>query len=67
VLFSLALVPLADLGWIYLVVAIVSGALLMTESVRVMFQPERAMKLFTYSTVYLTVLFGALFVDGLLA
>lgn len=65
VLFSLALVPLADLGWIYMITAVVSGAMLMLESVRVMFQPQRAMKLFTYSTAYLTVLFAALLVDAL--
>lgn len=65
VLFSLALVPLADLGWVYMLTAVVSGALLMLESVRVMLKPERAMKLFTYSTAYLTVLFAALLVDAL--
>ena len=65
VLFSLALVPLADLGWIYMLTAVVSGSILMLESVRVMFKPERAMKLFTYSTAYLTVLFAALLVDAL--
>lgn len=65
VLFSLALVPLADLGWLYLVTAIAAGALLMLESVRVMLHPDRAMKLFTYSTVYLSILFGALLVDAL--
>jgi heme o synthase len=66
VLFSLALVPLADLGWLYLLTAVVSGAVFMLESIRVMFQPARAMKLFTYSTVYLAVLFGALLVDALI-
>jgi heme o synthase len=65
VLFSLALVPLADLGWLYMITAVVTGALLMLESVRVMFKPERAMKLFTYSTAYLTILFAALLVDAL--
>jgi protoheme IX farnesyltransferase len=65
VLFSLALVPLADLGWLYLVAAIASGAVLMIESVRVMLKPERAMKLFTYSTAYLSILFAALLVDAL--
>ncbi|MDX1450078.1 MAG: UbiA family prenyltransferase, partial [Acidimicrobiia bacterium] len=65
VLFSLALVPLADLGWIYMITAVVAGGLLMLESVRVMMKPDRAMKLFTYSTVYLAVLFAALLVDAL--
>lgn len=65
VLFSLALVPLADLGWLYLITAVVAGAVFMLESVRVMFKPERAMKLFTYSTAYLTILFAALLVDAL--
>jgi heme o synthase len=66
VLFSLALVPLAGLGWLYLIAAVAAGAALMLESIRVMFRPERAMKLFTYSTVYLSVVFGALLVDALL-
>jgi protoheme IX farnesyltransferase len=65
VLFSLALVPLAGLGWLYLVAAIASGAVLMLESVRVMLAPERAMKLFTYSTAYLSIVFAALLVDAL--
>jgi protoheme IX farnesyltransferase len=65
VLFSLALVPLADLGWLYMLAAVGAGAVLMLESVRVMFKPERAMKLFTYSTAYLTILFAALLVDAL--
>lgn len=65
VLFSLALVPLTDLGWLYMLAAVVTGALFMLESIRVMFKPERAMKLFTYSTAYLTILFAALLVDAL--
>jgi protoheme IX farnesyltransferase len=65
VLFSLALAPVARTGLAYLVVAVVLGAWLMLESVRVVLRPERAIRLFGYSTVYLAVLFGALLVDRL--
>jgi heme o synthase len=65
VLFSLALVPAAGMGWIYMLTAVVLGAWLIIESFRVVFQPERAMKLFGYSTLYLAVLFGAMLVDRL--
>jgi protoheme IX farnesyltransferase len=65
VLFSMALVPAAGMGWIYLVAAVALGAWLIVESARVMFHPERAMRLFGYSTVYLAVLFGAMLADRL--
>lgn len=65
-LFSMALVPTAGMGWIYLVAAVVLNAWLVVESVRVMFNSDRAMKLFTFSTVYLAALFGAMLVDRLI-
>lgn len=65
VLFSLALVPLADLGWIYMLTAVAAGVVFMGESVRVMWRPDRAMKLFTQSTVYLSVVFAAALVDAI--
>jgi protoheme IX farnesyltransferase len=65
VLFSMALVPAAGMDWIYLLTAMVSGGWLIIESFRVLVRPERAMRLFGYSTVYLSVLFAAMLVDRL--
>lgn len=65
-LFSLALVPVADLGWIYLLTAIGGGGWFTLETIRTHLNPERAMKLFGVSTVYLSVLFGAVLVDVLI-
>lgn len=66
VLFSLALIPAAGMGWLYLLSAIVSGGWLVIESFRVLFNPGRAMKLFGYSTIYLSVLFAAMLADRLI-
>jgi len=63
VLFSLALVPAAGMGWIYMLSAIVLGGWFVVASFRVLFDPSRAMALFGYSTLYLAVLFGAMLVD----
>jgi protoheme IX farnesyltransferase len=65
VLFSLALVPAAGMGWIYMLSAVVLGAGFVIEAFRVVFRPERAMKLFGYSTLYLALLFAAMMVDRL--
>jgi protoheme IX farnesyltransferase len=62
---TLVFAPVAHMGWIYLIAAVVLGAgftwlavvLLRTESAKV------AMRLFAYSITYLTVLFGAMAVD----
>lgn len=64
-LFSLALVPAAGMGWIYMLSAVVLGGWLIAESFLVLFRPERAMKLFGYSTLYLSLLFAAMLVDRL--
>ncbi len=74
VLVSLVLVPVAPMGWIYLVVALVSGALFLVESHRLLSRARRgvtgkalgAMRLFHYSISYLTLLFLAVAVDPLL-
>jgi protoheme IX farnesyltransferase len=66
VLFSLALVPAAGMGWIYLLTAIALGGWFVIESVRVVFKTDRAMKLFGYSTIYLAVLFAAMMADRLI-
>lgn len=65
VLFSLALVPAAGMGWIYMLTAVGLGAWLITQSTRVVLVPSRAMKLFGFSTVYLAVLFAAMLADRL--
>lgn len=74
VLTSLALVPVAPMGWIYTVVALVSGALFVVESHRLLGRARRgvagkalgAMRLFHYSISYLTLLFLGVAVDPLL-
>lgn len=66
VLVSLLLVPVAPMGWIYLLVAAGAGGWFVWESWRVRMDPARAMKLFTVSTVYLAILFGSVVVDVLL-
>ena len=65
VLFSLALVPVADLGWIYLLVAIGVGGWFLAQTIRTHMNPARAMKLFGVSNIYLSSLFGAILVDVL--
>ncbi len=65
VLFSLALVPAADMGWLYLLTAIGTGSWFVVETVRTHLDPTRAMKLFGVSTIYLAALFGAMLVDVL--
>ncbi len=71
VLWALTLVfsPVADMGTIYLIAAIVLGAvftwlaivLIRTES------PKVAMRVFNYSITYVTLLFGAMVVDQLVS
>ncbi|MGC5585721.1 heme o synthase [Ornithinimicrobium sp. W1665] len=74
VLTSLVLVPVAPMGWIYTVVAVVSGALFVVESHRLLGRARRgvagpalgAMRLFHYSISYLTLLFLGVAVDPLI-
>jgi protoheme IX farnesyltransferase len=76
VLTSLALVPIASMGWIYLVVAVLSGGLFLIEAHRLLSRakaPEnvtvaslKPMRLFHYSISYLTLVFLAVAVDSLL-
>ena len=68
---SLVLAPVADLGWVYLAVALVSGAWFLAEAVRLLTaargaQPLRAMRLFHVSISYLTVVFVGVAADVLL-
>jgi len=62
---SLMLQPLSSLGLIYLTTAMVAGAWFVWESIRLLRDERRAMLLFRYSNVYLTVLFSAMAVDAL--
>jgi len=65
VLISLMLVPVAGMGWVYLLAAAGTGAWFLWETFRVRLDPSRAMKLFTASTVYLSLVFAAVIVDVL--
>lgn len=60
---TIGLWPLASLGWLYGVTAIVLGVVLVIEAGRLLAKPDRAMNLFVYSTVYLTILSGAMVAD----
>lgn len=76
VLASLALIPLAPMGWIYTVVALVSGAIFIREAHTLLGRAKdpanttlaalRPMRLFHYSISYLTLLFVGVAVDPLL-
>ena len=63
---SLMLVPLGGMSWIYLITALVLGGWFLWNTWQVFRDPDRAMKLFTTSTVYLSVLFAAVMLDVLL-
>ncbi|MGD9701859.1 MAG: heme o synthase [Acidimicrobiia bacterium] len=64
---SLVLAPVADLGPIYLVAAVVCGALFLWGSIDLGKAPtaQRSMRLFAFSISYVSLLFGALTVDVL--
>ena len=65
---SLVFYPVARMGDLYLVAAIVLGAIFLWQAVRLLRDrtPERAMRLFGYSISYLTLLFAAMALDQLL-
>ena len=64
---SLLLVPVADMGWIYGLTAAAAGAgfVAMALGLRATPTAAKAMRLFTYSISYVTVLFAAMAVDVL--
>ncbi len=76
VITSLVLVPIGQMGWIYVVAAVVSGAVFIIESHQLLsraLRPAntslaslRPMRLFHFSISYLTILFVAVAVDPLL-
>jgi len=73
---SLTLVPIASMGWIYLIAAVLSGGVFLLEAHRLLKRAEalenvtvaslKPMRLFHYSISYLTILFLAVAVDPLL-
>ena len=64
---TLVLVPVAGLGALYGIAALLLGALFVGLSVRVLMtaSPRVAMRLFTYSITYVTLLFAAMALDVL--
>ena len=64
---SLIFVPVADMGVVYLITAIVMGAIFTLFSFQVMINPikKSAMRLFGFSISYITILFSLMAVDQL--
>jgi len=60
---ALLLHPVAGLGWVYLAAAGVLGAGFVIEALRMRRDHRRAMNVFQFSNVYLTLLFSALALD----
>lgn len=67
ILGTFVLIPVADLGWIYVVGAIASGLVFLAATVDLARRPSpaRSMRVFALSITYVTVLFGALTLDVL--
>ena len=71
---SLLLWPVAHMGWVYLVVAVVSGAVFIVEAVQLLRRARvglrgallKPMRLFHWSNTYLSLLFLAIAVDPLI-
>ena len=65
---SLAFWPLGQMGWIYVVAAVVLGGLFTWKAVQLArsHAPASAMGLFKFSITYITLLFGAMAADQLL-
>jgi len=68
VLTTIALIPIAGLGWVYGITALVFGVAFLIATLRLGRDPSeaRSMRLFSFSISYVTVLFLALTVDVLL-
>src|SRR5262245_8727784 len=66
---TLVLIPVADLGWVYGIAAVVLGAVFLGGTVALVKQPTPAasMRVFTFSITYVTLLFGAMTLDALLS
>jgi protoheme IX farnesyltransferase len=64
---SLLLVPVSSLGWGYIAAATILGLMFIVQAIRLQADPtpQRAIKLFTFSNLYLALLFAAIAVDTL--
>ncbi len=64
---TLVLIPVADLGWIYGVAAVVLGGVFLAGTIALERRPSPAasMRLFGFSITYVTLLFGAMTLDVL--
>ena len=62
---SLAVIPVSELGWIYGITAVVLGVAFVIMTVRLRPDPSeaRAMRVFTFSITYVSVLFLSIIVD----
>jgi protoheme IX farnesyltransferase len=65
VLVSLALVPVAGMGWLYLLASAGLGGWLMWEAFAIYRDPGRAMRFFAVSNYYLAALFASVMLDVL--
>jgi protoheme IX farnesyltransferase len=65
---TLLLIPVADLGLIYSVAAVVLGGLFLGSTIALAARPSPAMsmRVFAFSITYVTVLFGAMTLDVLI-
>jgi len=66
---TLWLVPVAELGWIYTLAAVVLGAGFLASTVALAARPTptASMRVFAYSITYVTLLFGAMMLDVLVS
>jgi heme o synthase len=64
---TLVLVPVADLGWIYVIAALVLGAMFTSGCLALRHDPtpRNSMRVFSFSISYVTLLFGAMTADVL--
>ena len=65
---TLVLLPVAHLGWVYGIAAVVLGALFLAGTIDLGRDPtpQRSMRVFGYSITYVTLLFAALTIDVLI-
>ncbi|HEY4608001.1 MAG TPA: protoheme IX farnesyltransferase, partial [Ilumatobacteraceae bacterium] len=65
VAFTLVLIPVADLGLIYTVTAVLAGGLFLwsTADLGKNPTPQRSMRVFGFSITYVTLLFAAMTID----
>jgi heme o synthase len=65
VISTLVLIPVAELGWIYAISAVVLGAVFIGSTLWLAKNPnpQASMRVFGFSITYVTVLFGAMTVD----